>query len=63
MSPGPGMDETINNRAAGLDGFEESKAEVNKQTDFTSISSITSLSTVVSCNQDFVASKRGSCSV
>ena len=48
MSPGPGMDETINNRAGGINEFEESKAEVNKHTDFSFISSITSSSTVVS---------------
>ena len=32
MSPGPGMDETINNRAGGINEFEESKGEVNKLT-------------------------------
>ena len=48
MSPGPGMDETINNRAGGINEFEESKAEVNKHTHLSFISSITSSSTVVS---------------
>jgi hypothetical protein len=28
MSPGPGMDETINNRAGGINEFEENKGEV-----------------------------------
>ena len=63
MSPGPGMDETINNRAGGINEFEESKAEVNKHTDFSSISSITSSSTVLCYNLDSVANKRGTCSV
>ena len=63
MSPGPGMDETINNRAGGINEFEESKAEVNKHTDFSFISSITSSSTVLSYSLDFVASKRGTYSV
>lgn len=63
MSPGPGMDETINNRAGGINEFEESKGEVNKHADFSIMSSKTSPSTVVSYSLDFVASRIGSYSV
>ena len=51
------MDETINNRAGGINEFEESKGEVNNYTYFSSISSITSFPTVLSYNLYIVASK------
>ena len=57
------MDETINNRAGGINEFEESKGEVNKHADFSIVSSKTSPSTVVSYSLDFVASRIGSYSV
>ena len=63
MSPGPGMDETINNRAGGINEFEESKAEVNKHTDFSLYRQLLHLDSCEQASLDFVASKRGTYSV